>query len=118
MVVMGAVLATCCTRDETERRAAALTGGDPARGRHALRTYGCNACHAIPGVPGVDAAAGPPLAGIGARPTITAQLPNTPENMVRWVRHPQQLNPHTAMPDTGVSDEDAHDIAAYLYTLR
>jgi cytochrome c len=118
MALLAAVLAACCAPNETERRAAALTGGDPARGRRALRTYGCNACHAIPGVPGGDAAAGPPLGGIAARPTIAAQLPNTPENMVRWIRHPQRLNPHTAMPDTGVSDDDAHHIAAYLYTLR
>jgi cytochrome c1 len=45
-------------------------------------------------------------------------LPNTPENLVRWLRDPQKLNPRTAMPDLGVTERDAQDIAAYLYTLK
>jgi cytochrome c1 len=55
---------------------------------------------------------------MGARAYIVGELPNTPENLMRWVRRPQEINPHTAMPDTGVTEEDARHIAAYLYTLR
>jgi cytochrome c2 len=38
--------------------------------------------------------------------------------MEEWIRHPRNISPHTAMPDTGVTVTDARDIAAYLYTLR
>ena len=45
-------------------------------------------------------------------------LRNTPANLVRWIREPQAVVPGNAMPDMGVSEADARDIAAYLYTLR
>ncbi len=38
--------------------------------------------------------------------------------MMSWVQHPRRINPRTAMPDTGVTDEDVRHIAAYLYTLK
>jgi len=37
--------------------------------------------------------------------------------MVRWIRGPQRFHPGSAMPDLGVSERDARDIAAYLYAL-
>jgi hypothetical protein len=33
---------------------------------------------------------------------------------VRWLRSPQQIKPHSAMPDLGVTEQDAIDMAAYL----
>ena len=97
--------------------AAALTGGDPARGRLAIRSYGCGTCHAVGGVPGADGLVGPPLDGIGARAYVAGVLTNTPANLVRWIRQPREVDPLTAMPDVGVSAPDARDIAAYLYTV-
>jgi cytochrome c1 len=61
---------------------------------------------------------GPPLTSIGSRTYLAGELPNTPANMMQWIRHPREAEPRTAMPDTGVTDGDARDIAAYLYTLR
>jgi cytochrome c1 len=37
--------------------------------------------------------------------------------MVHWIQYPQQVDPLSAMPGLGVSDQEARDIAAYLYTL-
>jgi cytochrome c2 len=91
---------------------------DAARGRKAIHQYACVTCHAIPGIVGPNAPVGPPLAAIGTRGFIAGVLPNTPQNMVRWLRHPQAVNPRSAMPDLGVTERDAHDIAAYLSTLR
>ncbi|MGQ0655726.1 MAG: c-type cytochrome [Betaproteobacteria bacterium] len=91
---------------------------DAARGRRAIHQYACATCHQIPGVVGANAAVGPPLSGIGTRALIAGALANTTDNMVRWLRHPQAVNPKSAMPDLGVSERDAHDIAAYLATLR
>jgi cytochrome c len=45
-------------------------------------------------------------------------LVNTPENMRRWLKDPPAVDPKTAMPNVGASDEDIRDLAAFLYTLR
>jgi len=100
------------------RAAAAMTGGDPARGRQAITKYGCDTCHTIPGIRTARALVGPPLTSVGARVYLAGHLPNTPTNMEQWIQHPPANEPHTAMPDMGVTDADARDIAAYLYTLR
>lgn len=99
-------------------RAALITGGDPGRGRQAVARYGCGGCHSIPRVPQAAGLVGPPLAGIGGRVYLAGRLENTPENMVAWIAHPRAIDPQTAMPDLGVTPRDAHDIAAFLYTLN
>jgi mono/diheme cytochrome c family protein len=95
-----------------------LVAGDAGRGRQALFQYACNACHSIPGVTGSSAQVGPPLAGIAGRSLIAGKLDNTPDNMVLWLRRTQEVKPLTAMPQLGVTEQDARDIAAYLTTLR
>ncbi|SFV15976.1 c-type cytochrome [Pseudoduganella namucuonensis] len=91
---------------------------DPARGRVALTQYACHACHLIPGVTGSRVYVGPPLAGVAARRFIAGRVPNSFDGMVGWIRDPQRTDPRTAMPNLGVSEADARDIAAYLQTLR
>jgi cytochrome c1 len=44
-------------------------------------------------------------------------LPNTPQNLVAWIRDPPGIDPLTAMPASGMSEAEARDVAAYLYTL-
>ncbi len=100
------------------QKAAALTGGDPQRGAAAIFRYGCGACHAIAGISNAHGLVGPPLTGIGNRTYVAGMLQNTPGNLEQWIRHPKSVNPATAMPDTGVTQADAADIAAYLYTTE
>jgi putative membrane protein len=107
-----------CDRESTDSAAGQLTGGDPAQGRAAVSAYGCGACHSIRGVPGAVALVGPPLQGLGERAYIAGVLPNTPDNLVRWIMDPQGVDPRTAMPNLGVTAADARAIASYLYTLR
>jgi cytochrome c len=95
-----------------------VPGGDPQRGERAIERYGCGACHVIPGVPGARGAVGPPLTSFAKRTIVAGRLSNTSDNLTRWIRDPQAIEPGTAMPDLGVSDADARDIAAYLYTLQ
>jgi mono/diheme cytochrome c family protein len=97
---------------------AAPIAGDATRGKMAIRQYACTTCHLVPGIVGPHAPVGPPLDRIATRKYIAGMLPNTAENMLRWLRTPQEVNPRTAMPDLGVSERDARDMAAYLYTLR
>ena len=93
-------------------------GGDAGRGPELIRAYGCATCHTVPGVDGANGAVGPPLGGIAERSYIGGVLPNTPENLIQWIRDPRQVDSLTAMPNVGVSDMDARHIAAYLYTRR
>jgi cytochrome c len=95
-----------------------MTGGDPHTGQLKIRNYGCQSCHTIPGITGANALVGPPLLHWSKRVYIAGELPNTPENLEHWIQHPTQVEPGTAMPDMGVTEQDSRDIAAYLYSLR
>jgi cytochrome c2 len=118
-VALGAaVVAVACVGDTEVKEAAVLTGGDPSVGRGLIRRYGCGSCHTIPRVPGATGLVGPPLTGVANRVYIGGVVRNSPRNMVRWIRHPRNIDPMTAMPDVGVTEKDARDIAAFLYTLR
>ena len=119
-ILLALVLSASCrdARGANDLEAVALTGGDPARGRTLMRTYGCQTCHTIPGVDGADGLVGPPLAGIARRSYIGGVLPNAPQNMIHWIQDPKRVDSLTAMPNVGVTPSDARHIAAYLYTLR
>ena len=92
-------------------------GGDPQRGRAMAERYGCPACHVIPGL-APRGEVGPALDDVGTRSIIAGHFPNRPIEMAEWIRHPQEMKPGTLMPDTGVGERDARDIAAFLATLR
>ena len=113
-----ALLLAACDRESDDISRRQLVDGNASRGRQIVRSYGCTACHSIPGVAGPDALVGPPLRGIAGRMFIAGVLPNQPSNMIRWIRDPQGVDSLTAMPNLGVSERDARDIAGYLYTLR
>lgn len=92
-----------------------VAGGEAQRGKAAIERYGCTACHAIPGIPSYGANVGPPLTELAHHAYLAGVLPNTPENLVRWLRDPVGVDPKTAMPALGLSAAEAADIAAYLY---
>ncbi len=98
--------------------AASPPTGDPVRGRALIRSFGCGACHVIPGIPEADGIVGPPLDRMAERAYLAGVLANTHENMMRWLRDPPAVDPATAMPKVEMSDDEALHIAAYLYTLR
>ncbi|MBV9862688.1 MAG: c-type cytochrome [Alphaproteobacteria bacterium] len=112
-----AVVATACDSQEP-RPNPSLFGGDSRHGARLIATFGCGACHSIPGVRDARGLVGPPLDNVGSRTIIAGLLPNTPENLLTWLKAPQSVVPGNAMPNMGLSDHDARDVAAYLYTLR
>lgn len=114
------LLAACGKEAEPlwlQGRADPLSQADAQRGRKVIERYGCVACHVIPGVRGPASSVGPPLAHMAARAYVGGVLPNTPDNLVRWLRDPPAADPRTAMPDMGLDAAEAKDVAAYLYTL-
>lgn len=117
--LLAAAAAACADIDnDAVANAFGLTGGNAHLGKVLIRQHGCGSCHTIPGVPGAHAMVGPPLSGMAARAYIAGVVPNTPDNLVRWIESPQEIDPRTAMPDVGLTTNQARDVAAYLYTLR
>jgi len=94
------------------------TGGDAGRGEQAILDRHCGACHAIPGIQGAKGVVAAPLTQFALRTYIAGQVPNTPQNLVRWIQDPHDIDRGNAMPALGIGEAEARDMAAYLYTLR
>jgi cytochrome c len=117
-VLAALALLSGCTGGQTPVSYAAVTGGTPKQGRAIIQEYNCGSCHIIPGIRDANGLVGPPLILFGRRTFIAGELPNNTANLVQWIRNPQSIEPKNAMPNLGLSDEQARSVAAYLYTLR
>jgi cytochrome c2 len=112
------VLLVGCTGGRETPPYRVATGGNARDGRKVIQSAGCGACHMIPGIHAANGELGPPLNSFSRRTMIAGELPNTPDNLVRWIENPPSVESGTAMPNLGLSDKQARDAAAYLYTLR
>lgn len=112
VMLLLSILAAC-----GELPAGPVAGADAQRGREEIRRHGCVACHTIPGVGGPRANVGPPLDHLARRAYIGGVVPNQPAELIGWLIDPPRVGPGTAMPNMGLSEAQARDIAAYLYTL-
>lgn len=92
--------------------------GDPAQGLEIMREVGCAACHRTPGVVWPRGRTAGDLSGFGARPMIAGRLPNQPDVLMRWIVDAPSLDPSTGMPPMPLTNDQARDVAAYLYTLN
>jgi cytochrome c len=107
-----------CTGGVTRPTHSSATGGYQNRGKQWITERKCGSCHTIPGIHGAHGVFGPPLNSFGARTYIAGEFPNAPKYLVPWIMAPQLMKPKTSMPDLGLSEQQARDVAAYLYTLR
>ena len=105
-------------RRSVNRQVADLTAGDPRRGHDKITEYGCIACHDIPGFRGPRRFVGPPLEDFAHRMYVAGAAENRPENLISFLRDPRSVVPRGAMPNLHLTEGDAADIAAYLYTLE
>ena len=118
LLIVAAVLGACRRDFDYSKEAMALTGGDPAEGKQIIQAYGCGSCHVIPGIAGARNTVGPSLAEIGEQSFIAGVLQNTPDNMIRWIQDPQKVDSLSAMPNLGLTEGQARDVAAYLYKIQ
>jgi cytochrome c1 len=107
-----------CSDPSVANDQAGLVAGDPKRGARTIRDFGCGACHTIPGINGANGVVGPPLFFIARRTYIGGHVPNSPANLSAWIRNPKLFEPRTPMPVLGLTEQQADDVTAYLYTLR
>jgi cytochrome c2 len=106
---VGLILCVGCSRSIIPHQTAAT----PVASDLMIR-YGCPTCHVIPGVPGAVGKVGPSLRDLGQRSYLAATLQNSPDNLILWIQHPQRIHPGTAMPEMGVTRDDARRIATFL----
>ncbi len=118
LIAIGLLLAILPACDRSDAGPHNEFGGNAKRGKELVTTLGCGSCHDIPGIGSAHGLVGPPLGTIGKRTILAGLLPNTPDNMITWLKAPQSVVPGNAMPNMELDDAGARDIAAYLYTLR
>ncbi|MFQ5679117.1 MAG: cytochrome c oxidase subunit II [Gemmatimonadota bacterium] len=104
---------------ERMRAPAAEPVSEEARqGKELFLRSACIGCHRVAGTPAAGTV-GPDLTHVGSRSTLAAGLlPNTPEELARWIQNPQQIKPGNFMLGLGLTDEQAARIAAYLSGLK
>ena len=95
-----------------------MDNADSHRGESLVRSYGCGACHQVPGIREAEGVVGPSLSRFSKRVYVAGMLRNTPDNLMAWLKNPQAVIPGNAMPNLGVTDRDARDMAAFLYTIE
>ncbi|WP_232767259.1 cytochrome c oxidase subunit II [Geminisphaera colitermitum] len=127
-----------------KKQQAVETGEDPAlvaHGRELFRSKNCITCHTTRGHDGVGVN-GPDLTHIGARTTIAGGLlENTPQNLHRWIAHPDEVKPGNKMwvgvngmagyvtldpvdnhriqkQNITVTDDEARALVSYLHSLK
>jgi cytochrome c len=118
ILIVSVVVAAAFWQKQQRSRdtAIAMTGGDIARAPELIRRYGCAGCHTIPGIAGGDGKVGGPLKDLRQRVYVGGVVTNSPDNLIRWIVSPQTFSPRTAMPATGITEAEARDVAAYLYS--
>lgn len=113
----GFSLATAaCHQGVAERHP--MPGADAGRGREAIVRVGCGSCHTIPGIGWPKGKVGPSLEGYAARALIAGRYPNEPDVLAAYVRNATAYTPNAGMPPMPLTEQEARDVAAYLYTLE
>jgi cytochrome c oxidase subunit 2 len=102
---------------ENERKPA-IADTQVSAGRSAFLAQSCVNCHRVRGTAAQGDYA-PDLTHLISRQTLASgMVPNTPENLRRWVADPQLVKPGCLMPAFGLGDREREDIVRYLLTLR
>lgn len=121
LVASGVPMLAACPDGPRAPGAAAMSGAvdtSANRGARLIAQAGCGSCHTVPGVRGADGKVAPPLMFFSRRTFIAGELPDSEDNLVRWLKDPPAVEPGTAMPNLHLTDAQARDIAAYLETLE
>ncbi len=115
MIALAAALCGCADASDPPRT---VVGADADRGREVIERLGCAACHDTPGIAWPRGRAGPSLHGFADRPMIAGQFPNRPDVLIAFLQDAPAMAPATAMPAMPLTDPEARDVAAHLYTLH
>ena len=91
--------------------------GNPNAGRQLFVSAGCAGCHTLNNLPGASGVAGPNLTNVVLRPTLAGEtIPLTPDTLTRFLLDPSAVKPGSTMPSVGLTESEARDLAAFLYS--
>jgi cytochrome c oxidase subunit II len=98
--------------------AAAPTSDAVTQGRKQFETQACINCHAVNGTV-ANGRFGPDLTHLMSRDTLASgAMPNTPENLARWIDNPDSFKSGSLMPSMHLTKDQIDQITAYLVTLK
>jgi cytochrome c oxidase subunit 2 len=101
-----------------EQSQPARTNEATSQGQRIFESTACVDCHTIAGT-GARGRFGPNLTHLMSRETIAAgAVPNTHENLRRWIQDPDSFKPGSRMPAMGLSSREYDAVTSYLETLH
>ena len=77
-------------------------------GEELYQTRGCASCHEM------QVAGCPDLTLLKEDGKVAGVLDLTPENLSKWLENPQEVKPGTAMPPSGLNEEQRMELAKWL----
>lgn len=116
-LILVLIVAGCGILTSSQDARVEEAGGNVARGEDLVRSHGCVACHSVPGMASVQDGYGPNLDGFANNRLIAGAVDNDPDTLIQFLMAPQSMVPGSAMPTLGLTEDEARDIASWLYTL-
>ena len=92
--------------------------GDVARGQQVFMSGSCVSCHTIDGTNAKGIVAPRPLTHFATYEQVAQAIPNTADNVTKWLTNPQDIKPGTKMPNLNLKPQEIADLTAYLETLK
>jgi cytochrome c oxidase subunit 2 len=106
------------TWQDAQRQSAVTVSANDVNSGQKLFLDRCAGCHAIRGTEAVGAHA-PDLTHLKSRSLIAAGLlTNTPDHLVQWITHAQELKPGARMPNMVLTATEIDALSAFLSTLN
>lgn len=90
---------------------------DTITGQDLIISKGCGSCHSLEAIPAAKGKVGPPLDNIDQRIYIGGVLPNSQENLAKFLMKPEHFHPETAMPQPELTWQEAQYLSRYLWNL-
>ena len=100
-----------CSQPATEEPSTPPPEIVPLTGKQLFRTKGCYGCH------GTNGASCPSLVNFSEKFLIARKVPNTIENLRKWLKNPSSVKYGTRMPNLGLSDQEIEALIVYIHSL-
>ena len=101
-----------CSQPATEKPPTAPQETIPPTGAQLFRNKGCRGCH------GTYGAYCPSLINFAEKELIAGKVPNTIENLRKWLKDPSSIKAGTVMPNLGLSGEEIELLIEYIESLQ
>jgi len=84
----------------------------PQTGVQLFVNKGCYGCHKKYSSVGC-----PTLVGFSERSLIAGRVPNTPDNLRKWLKNPASIKRGSRMPNLGLTDQEVEVLIIYIQSL-